>query len=98
MDFTPIRSSNLDVFDTLDQNNRRACFIVFISLDQEIENSETFSLQLRSLYEFVPDSGRSIVTIEPNVVYVTIEDTTGMQNENILNLLDLVHLKLHWFQ
>ena len=72
LDFTPITSSKLDVFETLYQNNRRACFIVSITLDQEIEISETFSLQL-SLDEFVPDSVRSIVTIEPNVMYVTIE-------------------------
>ena len=77
LDFTPIRSSNFDVFETLDQNNRRACFSVFITLDQEMEDTETFSLQL-SFDEFVPDSVGSIITIEPSVVYVTIEDTTGM--------------------
>ena len=82
LDFTPITSSNLDVFETLNQNNRRACFIVSITLDQEIEISETFSLQL-SLDEFVPDSVRSIVTIEPNVVYVTIEGMRRLLEEII---------------
>ena len=70
------------LYNTLDQNNRRACFIVSISLDQEIEISETFSLQL-SLDEFVPDSVRSIVTIEPNVVYVTIEGMRRLLEEII---------------
>ena len=73
LDFTPIRSRNLE---TLHQNKRRACFSVSIILDQDIEYSETFSLQL-SFNESVPDSVRSIVTIEPNVVYVTIEDTNS---------------------
>ena len=77
LDFTPIRSRNLDVFETLDRNNRRACFDVTINNDQLSENTETFSLLL-SFDEFVPDSVRSIVTIAPNVVFVTIEDTTGM--------------------
>ena len=79
VDFTPIRSSNLDVFVTLDRNNRIACFDVTINNDQPSENTESFSLLL-SFDEFVPDSVRSIVTIAPSVVYVTIEDTTGMQN------------------
>ena len=64
---------------TLNQNNRRACFDVTINSDQAFENTETFSLLL-SFDELVPESVRSIVTIEPSVVYVTIEDTTGMQN------------------
>ena len=80
LDFTSITSSKLDVFETLYQNNRRACFIVSITLDQEIEISETFSLQL-SLDEFVPDSVRSIVTIEPNVMYVTIEGMRRLLEE-----------------
>ena len=79
VDFTPIKSSNLDVFETLDRNNRRACFDVTINNDQPSENTESFSLLL-NFDEFVPDSVRSIVTIAPNVVYVTIEDTIGMQN------------------
>ena len=79
VDFTPIRSSNFDVFETLNQNYRRACFDVTITPDQAFENTETFSLLL-SFDELVPESVRSIVTVEPSVVYVTIEDTTGMQN------------------
>ena len=85
LDFTPIRSSNFDVFETLNQNNRRACFDVTINNDQAFENTETFSLML-SFDELVPDSVRSIVTIDPSVVYVTIEDTTGMQNISKIRL------------
>ena len=81
LDFT----SNFDVFETLNQNNRRACFDVTINNDQAFENTETFSLLL-SFDELVPDSARSIVTIEPSVVYVTIEDTTGMQNVSKIRL------------
>ena len=85
VDFTPIRSSTLDVFETLEQDNRRACFDVTINNDQVFENSETFSLLL-SFDEQVLDSVRNIVTIEPSVVYVTIEDTTGMQNVSKIRL------------
>ena len=84
-DFTPIRSSNLDVLETLGQNNRKACFDVTINNDQAFENMETFSLLL-NIDEFVPDSVRSIVTVEPSVVYVTIEDTTGMQSVSKIRL------------
>ena len=76
LDFTPIRFVNLDVFETLDQNSRRACFVVSINNDLVFENVETFSLLL-SLDPFVPDGVRNVVTIEPNVVYVTILDTMG---------------------
>ena len=76
LDFTPIRSSNLDVFETLNLHSRRACFVVSINNDLVFENDETFSLVL-SLDPFVPDGLRNVVTIEPSVVYVTILDTTA---------------------
>ena len=71
MDFTPIISSNLDVFETFSQNRRRACFLVSLSNDLVFENDETFSLVL-SLDPFVPNAVRIVVTIEPNTVYVTL--------------------------
>ena len=80
MDFTPIDSTNLDVFETLNQNSRRACFFVSITNDFVFENDETFSLVL-NFDDFVPDGVRNVVTIEPNTVYVTIEDTTGKHYE-----------------
>ena len=86
LDFTPIRSSNLNVFETLNQNNTRACFDVTITPDQAFENTETFSLLL-SFNDLVPDSVRSIVTIDPSMVYVTIEDITGMQNVSKIRLI-----------
>ena len=85
LDFTPIRSSNFDVIESLNQNNRKACFEVTIYNDQAFENTETFSLLL-SLDVLVLDTVRKIVTIEPSVVYVTIEDTTGMQNVSKIRL------------
>ena len=83
LDFTPIRSRNLDVFETLNQNNRRPCFSVSINNDQAFEDTETFSLQL-SFDVFIDDAVRNIVVIEPSVVYVTIEDTSGKQNDKKL--------------
>ena len=77
LDFTQITSSNLDVFETLNQNSRRACFFVSITNDLVFENDETFSLVL-SLDPFVPDAVKDVMTIEPNVVYVSILDNTGM--------------------
>ena len=90
LDFTPIRSSNFDVFETLNQNNRIACFDVTINNDQAFENTETFSLLL-GFDDFVPESVRSIVTIEPSVVYVTIEDTIGRQNVSLLHADTFAH-------
>lgn len=75
MDFTPLTHSNLDVFERLNNGSRSACFDVTITLDQEFEASETFSLQL-GLDAFGNEGVRNIVTIEPSVVYVTIQDTT----------------------
>nr|CAI68017.1 LPS-binding protein [Suberites domuncula] len=73
LDYTPIRSSNLDVFGTLSQNQRRACFDVRITSDNVFENDETFSLRL-DFDELVPQATRDSVTIEPSVVYVTIQN------------------------
>lgn len=74
MDFIPISSSKFDVFETLSEGNRRACFDVTIILDEVSEVSETFSLQL-SFDDFVDEGVRNIVIIKPSVVYVTIQDT-----------------------
>ncbi len=77
LDYTAIRSSNLDVFRTLGGSQRRACFDVFITNDQLPEDTETFSLSL-SLDDFVDQAVRDQVVIDPSEVYVDILDNDGM--------------------
>lgn len=76
LDFTSIRSHSLDVFKTLNQTIRRACFDVQLTNDNIYEDSETFSLQL-SLDQNVDLAIRNNILIQPSIAYVTIEDTTS---------------------
>lgn len=85
LDFTPIRSSNLGVFERLSTDQRRACFEVFITQDIILEETETFSLSL-SFDELVSESVQNQVAIDPSQVFVDIVDASGKNRQKHITL------------
>ena len=72
-DYTPIRFDSLQVSLFFSDSDRRSCFNVAIIDDNLDEDTEEFSIELRFDPVLPPPD---LVTIEPGVTFVQIEDTT----------------------
>ena len=81
-DYAEISAEILEVFLTFDNLNRQRSFDVTIIDDSSIEDTESFSLELRfDPFGILPSSN---VVLHPNVSVVTIlnDDEPGMQTIN----------------
>lgn len=84
LDYTPINSTNGDVRVTMDQQRRRACFLISIMNDGVVEDPETFSLLLQLDPATAENVSDTAVQISPSVAYVAIE---GMFGQYIIMLI-----------
>ena len=78
-DYQEISAAALEIFLTFDDANRRQSFDVIILDDSSIEDTESFSLELRfDPFDILPPSN---VVLSPNVSVVTIldDDEPGMK-------------------